>query len=157
VTLLRVVADSSALIALNDVIMLDRLSPLFEEFLVPRAVEEEIARTVSLRAWMTPVVVSPPIHPLIAAAGLDPGEAEALSLAIERPGHSVLVDERRARRTAKALGLPVIGTVGLVVRAKNDGLIGSIRPILEALVRKRFFLSDSLIEDALRDAGEQDD
>ena len=156
-TLLRVVADSSVLIALNDVALLDRLSPLFEECLVPRAVQEEIERSVSLRDWMTPVVLSSPIHPRVAVADLDTGEAEVLTLAIERPGHLVLVDERRARRTAKALGLPVIGTVGFVVRAKNDGLIDSIRPIIEELVRSRFFLSDSLIEDALRDAGEQGD
>ena len=65
---------------------------------------------------------------------LDAGEAEAIVLAIERRADILLVDERRARKTATAAGLAVTGLIGVVARAKRDGLIDLAKPVLDELI-----------------------
>ena len=74
-------------------------------------------------------------------AQLDAGEAEAIALAVEHPGSAVLLDEQRGRAYALALGVPVVGTFGLLTRTKRQGAVPAVRPLLDALV------------DALVDAG----
>jgi hypothetical protein len=64
---------------------------------------------------------------------LGPGEREALALAIERPGSRVLLDDRYARLVATTLGIPVIGTLGILLRAKRAGHLNEVRPLLDRL------------------------
>lgn len=64
-------------------------------------------------------------------------------------------DDRKARRWAKSLGLRVIGTAGLLVRAKRQGVLSEVKPILEALKRSNFRLHPSLEKEVLRLAGEE--
>lgn len=151
---LSVVADSSALIALNDVGLLAQLGPLFDACLIPPAVAREIAPTVQRSAWITIRPLTPPLDERVALAGLDPGETEVLGLALELGAVTAVVDERRARRIALALGLPLIGAVGLLARAKHAGILPEVRPIIDALQRSGFFVSDTLIEWVLREVGE---
>ena len=66
----------------------------------------------------------------------------------------VLLDERQARRLAAILGLEVTGTLGLLLASKRRGLIQAIKPLLEALIRYEFRISESLLEQVLRSAGE---
>ena len=84
---------------------------------------------------------------------VDNGEAEAIALASERQQRIVL-DDRRARELAHRMGLKVIGTVGILVRAKRAGLLTWINPVLNELIEKGFRLSDDLRREALRLAGE---
>ncbi len=84
---------------------------------------------------------------------VDDGEAEAIALA--RTADSLLViDDDRGRRLALRLGLRIKGTLGLLVLAKNRGLLDPIRPLLEALPQRGVHVSQRLIEIALREAGE---
>lgn len=83
------------------------------------------------------------------------GEAEAIVLARELGADILLIDERRARKTALELGLPVTGLLGVLLEAKKAGLIPALKPILdqmEAIVA--FRLKRSLYEATLRAAGE---
>ena len=66
----------------------------------------------------------------------------------------VVLDDRPARHVAAELGLPLIGTLGVLVRAKQQGLVGSIRPHVDALLNSGFFISDDLYRDLLADANE---
>jgi uncharacterized protein len=84
---------------------------------------------------------------------VDPGESEALCLAYEM-GVRLVVDDRKAREAAKRLGVQVTGTVGLLLKAKQELLIPSIRPILDDLDQHGFHLSPALRQEALRLAGE---
>jgi len=61
-------------------------------------------------------------------------ERQAIVLAIERRADILLVDERRARKTATAAGLAVTGLIGVVARAKRDGLIDLAKPVLDELI-----------------------
>jgi len=93
------------------------------------------------------------ISPELAGAGLDDGErsAIALALAFQSP---VLVDERRGRMAAKALGLHVLGTLGLLVRARDSGLLTHVRPLVDALLATGYYLSRPLVERTLAAIGE---
>lgn len=105
------------------------------------------------RALLT-VVDDPTQMPAeLASARLDDGERSALALALQR-GTVVLVDERRGRACASDLGLPVLGTLGLLVRARQSGLIGQVRPLVDTLHAGGYFLAKPLVERALSSVGE---
>jgi predicted nucleic acid-binding protein len=65
-----------------------------------------------------------------------------------------MLDDEPARRLARQLGLPVIGTVGILLAAKRRALVASVRPILDALIDVDFRLSPELYASALNEAGE---
>lgn len=64
---------------------------------------------------------------------LDPGEAEAIALALERRADLILLDERRATRAARQLGLKTLGLLGVLLLAKRKGIIDRVRPLLDRL------------------------
>ena len=86
-------------------------------------------------------------------AVLDEGEAEALLLA-QQLGVAILIDERKGRGVAKAMGLTVIGTGAVLIAAKNRGLIASVAPYLVRLQESGYRLSKMLINAILQRCGE---
>ena len=70
-------------------------------------------------------------------------------------GCRVLLDDRLARRVALQLGLPVVGTLGVLIAAKRRGLLERVRPGLQRLRASGYFLSDAVFAEALRLAGEK--
>ena len=85
---------------------------------------------------------------------LDLGEAETIVLAKEINADWVLMDEKKGRRKLTQLGLAKIGTVGLLVKAKEIGLLAEIKPEIKALTETSFNLSESVINTVLRQANE---
>lgn len=85
---------------------------------------------------------------------LDIGEAEAIVLAQEKQADWLLVDENKARTIAQRLGLPMIGTVGLLLLAKQQGKIPAVRPQLDALRSHQFRLSHKVYALVLTQANE---
>ncbi|WP_418646592.1 DUF3368 domain-containing protein [Thauera butanivorans] len=69
-------------------------------------------------------------------------------------GAAVLMDERKGRRIAVELGLPVLGTLGLLIRARESGLLPALKPLIGILQDSGYFLSPSLVERILTDLGE---
>jgi predicted nucleic acid-binding protein len=84
---------------------------------------------------------------------LDSGEAAAIALAHER-GWRVILDDQRPRTVAARLGVRIIGTIGVLVRAKQKGVISTLAPLLEDLEAAGFHVSAALGQEALRLAGE---
>jgi predicted nucleic acid-binding protein len=85
---------------------------------------------------------------------IDPGEASAIALAAEIPYDYLILDDADARRFAEKLGLPVTGTIGLLVIAKYQGLILLLRPYFDRIQQTNFHISAALLERVLRNAGE---
>ena len=82
--------------------------------------------------------------------GLDPGEAHAIALAIELKADELLIDERLGRREALQQRVPIIGILGILVVAKQRGLIPIVKPIMNALIdRAGFRVSDHLYQRVL--------
>jgi predicted nucleic acid-binding protein len=85
---------------------------------------------------------------------LGPGEQEAIALAVSSGVTLLLIDDRAGRRAVEQPGPAVSGVAGVLIRAKQDGLIPAVRPMLEEIRRNGYWLSDALIETAARFAGE---
>jgi predicted nucleic acid-binding protein len=85
---------------------------------------------------------------------LDAGEAAAILLAQETACRFLLIDERRGRAIARRRGIPVVGVAGVLLAAKRRGLPASVEPVLTALAHGGYRLSDALVLEVLRLAGE---
>lgn len=159
---LVVVVNTTPLIALSLADRLHLLQDLYETVLVPPAVHEEAMRggargigVAELRAaeWLRIVPLRNPERADL-LSDLDRGEAEVLALAQEIKADLALIDERLARRHAKRLGIPLSGTLGVLLRAKKQGLIPQIEPLVEQIRRGGIRLSEAVVEEALRLANE---
>lgn len=159
-----VVADAGPLIAFGRLRRIEVLARVFERIVVPRAVFEEsqvhpglpdVRAIVSAHAAGLFVVEdSPPdLTRLPPDVELGEGEAVAIAFAAER-GYGVLIDEKLGRSVAEALNLKVIGTVGVLLIARRRNLITAVKPFLEDLGTSGHRLSEELIREALRRAGE---
>lgn len=157
----EVVSDTSPLQYLHQAGLLDLLPRLYDRVLVPEAValeiEEGLARGVALpevRAldWIT--VVEPPAPELLPlVTDLGPGERSALAVALEHRS-TVILDDALARRHAALLGIRLTGTLGILIRAKREGHLPAVLPVLERLEALGFRLGEDTRSSALELAGE---
>lgn len=133
-----VVADSGPLIALGRLDRLALLGGVFEQVQVPRAVlaeclaRPELLDAQRIRAAVADGTLLPCEATVIDVSGLQAGERAAIGRAIEI-GAALLADDRAARLHALTRGLVVIGTLGVLVRAKRIGLLPAIGPLVEQL------------------------
>lgn len=157
-----VICNTSVLQYLHQIDLLDLLPALFGQVQIPRAVaaemEEGKRRSVSLPtlealSWLTiRPVRDRTLLPLITSLG--DGEKEVLALGLEATDALLVLDDRNARRYATAAELEVTGTLGILILAKERGLLGSIRPALDRLQALRFRLSAATLQRVLDLAGE---
>ena len=145
-----VVSDSTCLIGLERVAELDILPALFAPIMIPPEVEREFGSKFS---WLQTENITNSSLVTALQLAVDAGEAEAIALASEK-GCLLISDDKQARAAAKNLGVKVIGTVGVLVRAKQNGVISAIKPILDDLDLNSFFISRALREEALKLVGE---
>ena len=128
-----IISDTSPLTALLLAGRVELLTCLFDRVVIPPAVEKELlCAHATLPSW---IEVSAPqqIPPSILDGGLDAGETEAIALALELHPDTLLMDERLGRRLAQRHGLAVTGLLGLLVLAKNSGLIIAVVPLIREL------------------------
>jgi predicted nucleic acid-binding protein len=158
-----VILDSSILIGLGGIGRLALLHDLFGEVIIPKAVSDEIhahtqsselARQVDAASWIRIVAVQNQLAVRVLLHPLDLGESEVIVLTQELGADLAGVDERQAREKLESLGVPVVGTLGILLRAKREGLIDLIRPEIDHLRKNSVFLSQRLVEIILDMAGE---
>jgi predicted nucleic acid-binding protein len=154
--------NASPLIFLAEVGLLEVLRQPGVPVLVPDAVLEEISRLgphdPAIRAvqgspWIQ-IVTTPVIPDVVRVWDLGAGETAVLAVALEAPDSMAVMDDQPARRCARVLGVPTQGTLGLVLLAKQQGLIPVVRPMLEQLKQAGMYLTDSLERQILEAAGE---
>jgi predicted nucleic acid-binding protein len=155
----RIVLNTGPLIALIRAEAIEVLARLPYRFVCPPQVELEIRAGASLGhpfLWpdcLAVGVLNGALDPL-AQATLDVGEAAVIQLALEQGIEWVCIDERKGRRVALAVGLKVVGSLGLLARAKNVGIIPAVRPIIERLTREGIWYDGELVERVLTAIGE---
>lgn len=150
-----VISNASPLIALEQIGQLGLLEQLFGSIVVPPAVVMEVSPTVNMAAWIAERPLAQPVGARVLSASLGAGESEAISLALEVNARLLVLDDRPARRLAQALGLSIVGTLGVLLAAKRRHLLPAVRPWLTALLRVDFRIAPALLDQILFDAGEQ--
>jgi predicted nucleic acid-binding protein len=154
--------NASPLIFLTRVGLLEVLREPADEAFVPDIVVEEIDRrglsdpaaaAIRSAAWLQ-VSASPAMSLEMAAWNLGAGETAVIGLALASPGSLVVIDDLAARRTARSLGISLLGTLALVGVAKAIGMIQEVRPILDTLRQTGMYVSDRLTRQVLDQAGE---
>ncbi|MEA5567261.1 DUF3368 domain-containing protein [Anabaena sp. UHCC 0399] len=160
---MTVICNATPLINFAAINRLDILKAVFGEIVIPQAVCDEttvagfpasefvLKAIVSKWLQVRPVsTIAPNIPP-----ELDDGEREAISLALETGEGKILLDEREARQVAQYLGLQVIGTLGILLLAKNREIITQVKPVLDAMINHaQYWVSRPLYEQILRQARE---
>ena len=151
-----VVSDTSAITALLQVRHETVLKELYGEVLIPEAVRRELLQTHPLLpAFLRSVKVLDTAEVQRLSIELDLGEAEAIILAKEIQADLLLMDELEGRRVALREGVPFIGLLGVLVRAKQTGHIASVRKLVAELETVADFrLSNEVKAIAFRNAGE---
>jgi len=162
-----VISNSSTLIHLAAIGRLSLLRDFYGQVTIPPAVWREVVEEGRGRAgavevkdacsagWMA--VATPTDMALLALLrrDLDDGEAEAIALAVGAEDALVLLDESDARQEAGRLGLAKTGVVGILLRAKMEGQIPSLRHELDRLRRDgHFWIDEDLYRRAIAEAGE---
>lgn len=157
-----VVSDTSPLNYLILTGYVHLLEALYGRVVIPRAVWDELrspGAPAEVREWVDAIPdwaeVREPVGPL-AAPNLDPGEREAISLALELRADLVLLDERRGRREAAGRGLAVTGTLGVLDAAARRGLI-DLSEALTRLRRTSFRVRPNLLQELSRPSKEQEE
>ena len=157
------IINTSPLIFLSQGGMISLLQILNHEIIVPQAVYDEIsvygandktAKILQETDWLK-VQVTYNVPTIITNWDLGRGESEVLTWGYMNRGAEIVVDDLAARRCAMTLDIPVRGTLGLVLLAKKRGIIPLARPVLEQLKKAGMYLSNSVINQALAQVGEQ--
>ena len=156
------VVNASPLILLTAADLTDLLRLAGQPIHIPQAVFDEIqaygpadATVVAVRQanWLT-VVQPPPAPSVIESWDLGPGESSVLTWAYTHSGTVAVMDDLPARRCAASLGIPTRGTLGLILIAKQRGVVPLARPIMERLRQAGMYLSDEVMNRALSMIGE---
>ena len=157
----KVIVNSTPVIGLANIGKLDVLRQMYGTITIPQAVFDEIKspsvqRQVNAnRDWIRVEQINDISQKQMYRAKLHAGEVEVMILAQEKKADLVILDDNAAKKTAKFLGLRVIGTLGILVLAKKRGYIKEVSPVLDALKRDGFFVSDDLCDLVLKQADEK--
>jgi len=163
------VVDSSPLILLGKIGLARLLPALGGRLTIPQDVVDEInaapaedAGRQALAAIIRsedPIISPPAPKPEVTAFRLDKGEAAVLSAVLDRQGSRMVrvavMDDMQGRRAAKALGIPTLGTVAILLRAKEGGEIPLVVPALHSVRAAGAWIGDAFCADVARSAGEQ--
>lgn len=147
-----IISDTSCLIILTNIGELELLHNLYGEITTTLDIATEYGET--LPEWVEIVSVADKSKQQLLELHIDKGESSAIALALETPGSIIILDDNKARKIATQLGLTFTGTIGIVVKAKLQGLIPSIKPIITKIKQTNFRLSAEIELQALKQANE---
>lgn len=147
-----VIADASVLIIFDKIDHLDLLRKIYQQIYTTPEIAFEFKKP--LPDW---IVLESPIdkkYQNFIATLVDEGEASALTFAIEREDTLLILDDLKARKLAKSLNLKFTGTLGVINRAKSEGVISEIKPLLDKIQATDFRVSEKIISELLHRNGE---
>ena len=159
----KVVVNSTPLIILGNIDGLKILQELYGEIIIPRAVFEEVTNKdddAKLKlsqnlSWIKVLEVQDKSNRKMYQAKLHDGEVEVMMLSNEISADLLIIDDNAAKKTAKFLGFTVTGTLGVILKAKFEGIVPQVKPILDEMLRQGFYISSKLIETILKTSNEK--
>jgi predicted nucleic acid-binding protein len=159
----RVVVNTTPFLALGACNQIDLLRLLYDRVVIPEEVRRELSLggatalpTGLTTAHLEWVEVQPLSNPpsTVLLGKLDPGEAEVIALALELGFERVVMDERKGRRLAADHGLEVIGSLGILLKAKGARLLPAVKPCIDAMTSQGIWIESALAALVVRKAGE---
>lgn len=161
---MKVVSDTTPLIGLASIGRLEILKKLFEEVYIPQAVYDETVthgkvdgktkQEVEKASWIKVIQVKDHLAVNLLLDEMDLGEVETIVLAVEMKADWVLMDEKKGRRKLSQLDIPKIGTLGILLRAKQLKYISSLKTEIENLRKTGFSISQTVVDEVLKIARE---
>jgi predicted nucleic acid-binding protein len=157
------VCDTTIPLYLGRIGQIDLLPALFAPVYIPTQVclELDMGRvlrpdTINPRdlVWVELVSVSQVLIDSLPPNRLGTGERAVVAYAQAHRGYVAGMDDLRARQLAEAMGLKVTGTLGILLRAKQAGLVSTLQPLVDDIAAQGFRLNPELHRDVLRLAGE---
>ncbi|WP_086930122.1 DUF3368 domain-containing protein [Agarilytica rhodophyticola] len=161
-----VISDTTAITYLSKIGAITLLKSLFKQIYIPMAVYKELtdpgdanpgSQEVKTLSWIK-VEIVPEFEKISARFGrkLDPGERQAIGMALQKKADLLIIDERKGRLEAESLGIPITGMIGILLKAKEKKIIPTIKPYLNKLRLTNFKMGPSLYNKALMLAGESE-
>ena len=147
-----IIADSSCLIALSNINELEIFQKVYEQITITPEIEDEFGERIP--DWIKVEEVADKMKIAILELELDKGESSAIALAIEKENSLLVIDEKKGRNVAKKMGIKITGILGVIIKAKEIGLIKKVAPLIEKLEKVDFRISKTLKENILRRVGE---
>ncbi|MCF8381864.1 MAG: DUF3368 domain-containing protein [Bacteroidales bacterium] len=143
-----IISDTTVLILLKNIDQLDLLKGIYGDVITTPEVAEEFGE--KLPDWIKIQSVSDKKYQDFIETQLDKGEASAFALAKENDDVLLLLDDLKARKLALKLNLKFTGTLGIIHKAKQTGLIKKVKPLIEKILSTNFRISDKIIDEILR-------
>lgn len=160
----KVIVNTTPLIALCHVGQLDVLKKIYGEVLIPPAVYQELSEKKESLCkkqvdnsldWIHVEKIENQMAKSMFKAQLHDGEVEVMILAKEKNADLVIIDDANAKKHAKYLKLPVTGTLGVLIKAKRQGYIRELKPIIQEMIDKNIYISENLMKLCLEQVNEK--
>lgn len=157
------VVNTSPIVYLSSINQLSLLKKLFNEIYIPDAVKQELlsggrdsfgVKEIRTEKWLKTKKIKNKLAKEYLLTEIDNGEAEVIILTEELKAGTIIMDDKLGRRVAKLRDIKVVGTLRILVAAKEKGLITAVRPLIEKLKENGFWLSNNVYKAILREARE---
>jgi predicted nucleic acid-binding protein len=147
-----IISDTSCFIILSKIEELDLLKSVYGQIITTSDIVEEFGE--KLPDWVIVENVADKSRQRILELQIDRGESSAIALALEIQNSTLILDDFKARKIAQQLGISFTGTIGVIIKAKLNGIIPSIKPYLEKIKETNFRISAEIELQALKEAKE---
>jgi predicted nucleic acid-binding protein len=139
-----IISDTTCLVLLDKIGELELLKKLYQEVAITTTIFEEFKKPIPY--WINIQNPSNNNYFLSLSEMVDPGEASAIALSVEIENSILILDDLKARKLASELQLKYTGTIGILLLAKNKGLINDFNRVIEKIQETNFRLSNAILE-----------
>ncbi len=147
-----IISDTSCFIILTNIGQLELLHRIYGQIITTPDIVAEFGN--ELPNWVEIIPVTDKYKQQLLEMQIDKGESSAITLALEIPDCTLILDDYKARKIATQLGLNFTGTIGIIIKAKLTGIIPSIKPLLQKIKETNFRLYAEIELQALKEANE---
>ena len=145
-----IISDTSCFIILSSIDELSLLQKLYGTIITTQDIAMEYGE--KLPDWVEIVTLKDKHKQQLLEMQLDKGESSAIALGLETENSTLILDDLKARKIALQLNLSYTGTLGIIIKAKQKGIIDAVKPIIEKIKRTNFRISPELELQALKEA-----